>query len=59
MIWETETVKLLTGEQGQMRRVKVRKADGLLHDVLGGNVMLACSGFEDNPEMLANVVARS
>jgi hypothetical protein len=39
-----------------MRGVKVRKSDGLLHDVLGGNVMLACSGFEGNLEMLAKYI---
>ena len=39
-----------------MRGVKVRKSDGLLHDVLGSNVMLACGGFEGNPEMLAKYI---
>ena len=39
-----------------MRGVKVRKSDGLLHDVLGGNVMLACGGFEGNLEMLAKYI---
>ena len=47
-MWETEAVKLLTTEQGEMRGVKVRKNDGRLHDVLGKNVMLACGGFEGN-----------
>jgi hypothetical protein len=36
--------------------VEVRKSDGLLHDVLGNNVMLACGGFEGNPEMLAKYI---
>jgi hypothetical protein len=39
-----------------MRGVKVRKSDGLLHDVLGGNVMLACGGIEGNLEMLAKYI---
>jgi tricarballylate dehydrogenase len=39
-----------------MRGVKGRKSDGLLYDVLGGNVMLACGGFEGNPEMLAKYI---
>jgi len=55
-MWETETVKLFTDEQGRMRVVKVGKLDGLLHDVLGGNVMLACGGFEGNLEMLAKYI---
>jgi hypothetical protein len=52
-MWETEAVKLLTDEQGRTRGAKVRKSDGLLHDVLDKNVMLACGGFEGNPRMLA------
>jgi succinate dehydrogenase/fumarate reductase flavoprotein subunit len=56
VIWETEAVKLLSDEQGRMRGVKVRKSDGLLHDVLGNNIMLACGGFEGNPEMLAEYI---
>jgi succinate dehydrogenase/fumarate reductase flavoprotein subunit len=54
-MWETEAVKLLTDEQGRMCGVKVRKSDGLFNDVLGNNVMLACGGFDGNPEMLAKV----
>ena len=56
IMWETEATKLLTTEQGAMRGVKVRKSDGLLYDVLGKNVMLACGGFEGNREMLAKYV---
>ena len=56
VMWETEAVKLLTDEQGRMRGVKVRKSDGLLHDILGNNVMLACGGFEGNPEMLTKYI---
>jgi hypothetical protein len=55
-MWETEAVKLLTDEQCRMRGVRVRKSDGLLHGVLGGNVMLACGGFEGNPKMLAKYI---
>ena len=37
--------------------IQVRKSIGLLYDVLGGNVMLACGGFEGNPEMLATCIS--
>lgn len=40
-----------------MRGVKVRKSDGLLYGVLGGIVILACGGFEGNPEMLATCIS--
>lgn len=55
-MWETEAVKLLTNEHGEMQGLKVRKLDGRLYDVRGRNVMLACGGFEGNPEMLARYV---
>jgi len=58
VMWETEAVKLLTNDQGEMRGVKVRKADGRLHDVLGKNVMLACGGFEGNQEMLTKYMGK-
>ncbi|KAK5169275.1 succinate dehydrogenase/fumarate reductase flavoprotein subunit [Cryomyces antarcticus] len=56
IMWETEAQSLLTTDQGQMRGVKVRKNDGLLQDVLGKNIVLACGGFEGNREMLAKYV---
>ena len=34
----------------------MRKSDGLLYGALGGNVMLACGGFEGNLEMLAKYI---
>ena len=48
--------KLITNDVGEMTGVKVRKADGRLHKVMGKNVMLACGGFEGNREMLAKYV---
>jgi tricarballylate dehydrogenase len=55
-MWETEAVKLLTDEQYRICGVKVRKSDELFNDVLANNVMLACGGFDDNPEMLAKYI---
>jgi hypothetical protein len=40
-----------------MRGVKVRRSDGLLHDVLDSNVMLTCGGFEGNLEMLVKYIS--
>ena len=56
VMWETEAFRLLTTDRGAMNGVKVRKSDGYLYDVLGSNVVLACGGFEGNPEMLTRYV---
>ncbi|GAB7346789.1 hypothetical protein MBLNU459_g1889t1 [Dothideomycetes sp. NU459] len=56
--WETEATKLLTADSGAIRGLKVRKHDGLLHDLLAPVVVLACGGFEGNQEMLARYVGR-
>ncbi|QIW99722.1 hypothetical protein AMS68_005240 [Peltaster fructicola] len=50
VIYETEANKLLVDDEGAIRGVKVRKNDGLLHELLAPNVMLACGGFEGNQE---------
>ncbi|KAF2217339.1 hypothetical protein CERZMDRAFT_93392 [Cercospora zeae-maydis SCOH1-5] len=56
--WETEAIKLLQDDQGKIRGLKVRKNDGLLHDLLAPDVVLACGGFEGNQEMLARYIGR-
>ena len=56
VMWETEAVKLITNDEGEVKGVKVRKSDGRMSNVLGNNVMLACGGFEGNREMLAKYV---
>ncbi len=56
--YKTEATKLITDESGAIKGIKVRKDDGLLHDLYAPNVMLACGGFEGNQEMLARYVGR-
>lgn len=56
--YETEASKLITDEAGAIRGIKARKADGLLHDLLARDVVLACGGFEGNNEMLARYIGR-
>jgi aspartate oxidase len=46
ILWETEAIRLMTDDTGAIRGLKVRKNDGLLHDLLAPNVVLACGGFE-------------
>ncbi|KAE8454019.1 hypothetical protein EG329_007795 [Mollisiaceae sp. DMI_Dod_QoI] len=59
VLWETAAVKLLTSDRGEVSGVKVRKSDGLLYDIPGKNVMLACGGFEGNREMLAKYIGNN
>ena len=56
ILWETEAIRLMTDDTGAIRGLKVRKNDGLLHDLLAPNVILACGGFEGNQEMLARYI---
>ena len=58
ILYETEAIRLMSDDTGAIRGLKVRKNDGLLHDLLAPNVMLACGGFEGNQEMLARYVGR-
>lgn len=56
--WETEAVKLLTDDRGAIQGLKVRRNDGLLHNLYALDVVLACGGFEGNQEMLARYIGR-
>ena len=58
ILYQTEAYKLLTDDSGAIRGLKVRKNDGLLHDLLAPDVVLACGGFEGNQEMLARYIGR-
>ncbi|KAF5521767.1 3-ketosteroid 1-dehydrogenase helE [Colletotrichum aenigma] len=42
ILYQNEAVRLLTTDAGSVRGLKVRKTDGLLHDLLAPTVMLAC-----------------
>jgi tricarballylate dehydrogenase len=46
ILYQTEAIKLLTEDSGAIKGLKVRKTDGLLHDLIAPNVVLACGGFE-------------
>ncbi|OQO09393.1 hypothetical protein B0A48_04791 [Cryoendolithus antarcticus] len=56
IMYETEAIRLLTEDSGAIRGLKARKNDGLLHDLIAPNVVLACGGFEGNQEMLARYI---
>ena len=58
ILWETEAIKLITNDAGAISGLKVRKTDGLLHNLIAPNVVLACGGFEGNQEMLARYIGR-
>jgi tricarballylate dehydrogenase len=48
--YEAKAVRLLIDRQGAVEGLTVR-ADGRFEDLRGGSVVLACGGFEANPEM--------
>ena len=50
ILYETAMTRLLTSEDGAVVGVEARDQDGL-HDLLANGVVLACGGFEANPEM--------
>lgn len=54
--WETEASKLITDDRGAVIGVKARGKDGYLTNIHSKNVVLACGGFEGNPEMLAKYI---
>ena len=54
--YETEAVRLALSEDGRVNGVVVRGPDGLLKTLQAPAVVLACGGFEGNPEMLTQYV---
>jgi hypothetical protein len=44
---------------GRISGVRARGPDGLLKNIEGDNVVLACGGFEGNPEMLTQYVGKN
>jgi tricarballylate dehydrogenase len=56
ILYETEAVRLSPSPDGRVDGVVVRGADGLLRTLAARAVVIACGGFEGNPEMLAQYV---
>ncbi|MER6301263.1 FAD-binding protein [Kitasatospora sp. NPDC001539] len=54
--YRTEALRLTTTEDGTVDGVLVRGADGRTRRLTGRAVVLACGGFQGNPEMLARYV---
>jgi len=52
ILYETEAVRLSLGDSGRIDGVVVRGRDGLLRTLRAHAVVIACGGFEGNPEML-------
>ncbi|MEE1824750.1 FAD-binding protein [Streptomyces sp. BE20] len=55
----TEALRLSTDEDGVVDGVVVRGPDGLTRTLAGRAVVLACGGFEGNPEMLTRYVGQN
>lgn len=54
--YQTEAVKLTVSDKGRVDGIVVRGADGLLKTWLSDTIVLACGGFEGNPEMMTQYV---
>ncbi|PWY90386.1 FAD/NAD(P)-binding domain-containing protein [Aspergillus sclerotioniger CBS 115572] len=56
VFWETEGRELLTNGVGRVNGVKVRRENGMFESFYAKEVVLACGGFEGNPELLTQYV---
>jgi tricarballylate dehydrogenase len=52
ILYRTEALRLSIDDDGRVEGVVVRGADGLTRTLRASSVVLACGGFEGNPEML-------
>lgn len=56
IFYETTALRLVTDDQGAIRGLVVRDADDVVHTMSAPVVVLACGGFEANPEMLSRYI---
>jgi tricarballylate dehydrogenase len=56
ILYETEAARLSLSAEGRVDGVVVRDADGLLRTLAASAVVIACGGFEGNPEMLTRYI---
>lgn len=54
--YQHEAVRLMAADDGEIQGVVVRGPDGRLAEIRGRSTVLACGGFEGNPEMLTRYV---
>ena len=53
VLYEHEATELTLDDEGRVNGIVVREPDGQERTITAGAVVLACGGFEGNPEMLA------
>jgi succinate dehydrogenase/fumarate reductase flavoprotein subunit len=56
ILYQSEAVRLSISSEGRVNGVMVRGRDGLLRTIQAGAVVIACGGFEGNPELLTQYV---
>jgi tricarballylate dehydrogenase len=56
ILYETEAVRFVVSVEGHLDGVVVRGRDGLLRTLSAPAVVIACGGFEGNPEMLSQYI---
>ena len=56
ILYATEAVRLSLSRDGRVDGVVVRGSDGLMRTLSASTVVIACGGFEGNPEMLTRYI---
>ena len=56
VFYETAARELITGDNGEVVGVKGLSAGNKPFEIIGRNVVLACGGFQGNPEMLSHYI---
>jgi tricarballylate dehydrogenase len=56
ILYETDAVDLTTDERGAVDGVRVRGGDGYLRTLRAGAVILACGGFQNSKDLMAQYV---
>lgn len=58
ILWEHEAVELSLDDEGQVGGIVVRRPDGQTRTITSDTVVLACGGFEGDPEMLTRYLGK-
>jgi hypothetical protein len=58
VLYDHEAAELTLDDEGRVNGVVVREPDGQRRIITAGTVVLACSGFEGNPEMLTQYTGK-
>ncbi|MCA1693684.1 MAG: FAD-binding protein [Actinobacteria bacterium] len=58
VLYDHEATELTLDDEGRVNGIVVREPDGQQRTITAGTVVLACGGFEGNPEMLTQYTGK-